>query len=208
NETKFLWFNWKYLDEGLRQKGSRGSGNAGILYVKAESAEVIPELSKAIDDHYASSANPTKTQTEEAFAQLFASMIGNVQRLIRIIGIVVVIALALVTANAMAMSMRERTTEIAVLKAIGFQRGLVLALVLGESVIIAITGGLLGVAAGRGVFATMHRFFPPVIQLGRLAGIVIVYALITAALIGLVSGLFPAYRAAHLSVIDGLRRVI
>ena len=100
----------------------RGAGNAGTIFAKVESAGVIPAVVQAIDDQFASSDNPTRTQTEAAFAQMFTDMLGNVQAYIRNIGLAVVFSLSLVAANAMAMSMRERTTEIAVLKAIGFPR--------------------------------------------------------------------------------------
>ena len=101
--------------------GGRGAGNCGTIFFKARSAEIIPELCEQIDQHYASSANPTNTQTEKAFSQMFVKMAGNVQNFILFIAVFVTISLTLVAANGMAMSMRERTTEIAVLKAIGFQ---------------------------------------------------------------------------------------
>src|SRR5207245_2685574 len=88
---------------------------------------------------------PRKHRRKRPFSQMFVKMMGNVQRFILFIAVFVTVSLTLVAANGMAMSMRERTTEIAVLKAIGFQNGKVLALLLGEAVLIAATGGLLGV---------------------------------------------------------------
>ena len=146
--TDSLWFHWEYLDEGLIQMGSRGSGNAGTIFLKAESADAVPALCEAIDERFASSDHPTRTQTEAAFAQMFTAMLGNIRAYIRNIGLAVVFSLSLVAANAMAMSMRERTTEIAVLKAIGFQRMRVLFMILVESCLISLLGGILGVALG------------------------------------------------------------
>lgn len=207
-DTLSLYYNLKYLDEGLRQMNEeRGVGNCGTIFFKARSADEIPGLCQSIDDHYANSETPTHTQTEKAFSQMFVKMWGNIQNFILFIAVFVTISLTLVAANGMAMSMRERTTEIAVLKAIGFQNGTVLALMLGESVLIASLGGVLGIAAGSGLFALGHQVAPNYIQ-GSLPGIVIAWGLAVAAGIGLASGLIPAVLAARLSVVNGLRRII
>jgi putative ABC transport system permease protein len=199
----------KYLDEGLRQKaGGRGAGNCGTIFFRASSADVIPQLCEAIDARYASSPNPTKTQTEKAFSQMFVKMAGNVQNFILFIAVFVTISLTLVAANGMAMSMRERTTEIAVLKALGFQNGTVLSLMLGESILIASIGGLLGVAAGRGIYAVGHMLAPMIIQTSSMPWTVMAWGMLVAAGIGLASGIVPALLAARLSVVNGLRRII
>lgn len=209
--TLSLYFNLKYLDDGLRQLGGDravGAGNCGTIFFKAASADVIPELSRRIDERYASSPNPTKTQTEKAFSQMFVKMAGNVQNFILFIAVFVTISLTLVAANGMAMSMRERTTEIAVLKAIGFPNGTLLGMMLGESVLIAGIGGLLGVAAGRGIYALGHQFAPMIVQTSNMPWPVMAWGMAVAAGIGLASGMVPAVLAARLSVIDGLRRIV
>ncbi len=157
-----LWFNWYYLDEGLKSQSSEMAGNSGTIFAKTSDAGSMPQICKAIDDRFASSDNPTRTQTEAAFAQMFSDMLGNLQLYILIIGLAVVFSLTLVAATAMAMSMRERTTEIAVLKAIGFSKLRVLWMVLGESMWIALLGGLLGVCHGLPVLAGLARYQCPV----------------------------------------------
>lgn len=209
--TGSLYFNWQYLDEGLRnQNAEQAAGNAGTVYAKAVSAAVIPGLCQAIDDHYASSDNPTRTQTEAAFAKIFSDMLGNIQAYIRNIGLAVMFSLTLVAANAMAMSMRERTTEVAVLKAIGFSRARVLNMVLGESCLISAIGGVLGLAVGGSFLQLLNKaspqFFP--FSIFDMAGPWMIWIVGVAVAIGLISGVVPAVRAAQLSVIDGLRRVV
>jgi putative ABC transport system permease protein len=209
--TDSLWYNWEYLDEGLKSSSNAAhGGNAGIIFAKAESASVIPALCQAIDDRFASSDNPTRTQTETAFAQMFADMLGNIQVYIRNIGLAVMFSLTLVSANAMAMAMRERTTEVAVLKAIGFSRARVLNMVLGESCLIAAIGGLLGLAVGGGFLELLHQGAPQFFPFGLtdMAGPWMLWIVAVAVGIGLLSGMVPAVRAAQLSVIDGLRRVV
>lgn len=208
--TGSLWFHWKYLDEGLRAKKAQGDGNAGTVFAKIKNSQAIPGVIETVDAQFASSANPTHSQTEAAFNQMFIDMMGGVQFFILVIGAVVVFALSLVAANAMAMSMRERTTEIAVLKAIGFPRGRVLRMILGESCLIALLGGVLGTAIGLGLLQSLHainaQFFP--LNVSDFIGTWLLWLLVIAAFIGISSGIIPAVVAARLRVIDGLRRVI
>ena len=141
---------------------------------------------------------------------MFSDMMGNVHAYIRNIGLAVLFSLTLVAANAMAMSMRERTTEVAVLKAIGFSRPRVLNMILGESCFISAIGGLIGLAVGGGFMQLVHflapQFFP--LSFRDLAGPWLLWILAVAVGIGLVSGIVPAVRAAQLSVVDGLRRIV
>lgn len=208
--TDSLWFNWQYLDEGMRELNAPGTGNSGTIFARVNLSEDMGTVSQRIDDRFASSDNPTRTQTEAAFAQMFTDMMGNVQFYILVIGIAVVFSLSLVAANAMAMSMRERTTEIAVLKAIGFSRRRVLVTVLGEACSITFLGGMMGVFLGCSCLELLHQassqFMP--LSIFEMIGPWMAYLLMTAAGIGLASGIVPAIRAAQLSVIDGLRRVV
>jgi len=207
--TDSLYFHWDYLNEGLKQQSYPNIDNAGTIFARIASSDSIPAVIKSIDDKFGSSDTPTRSQTEAAFAQMFADMVGNVQVLIRNIGMAVVFSLSLVTANSMAMAMRERVTEIAVLKAIGFPRSRVLFMVLGEACAISMLGGFLGVGMGclflQGMNRLMPQFFPFTVM--EMLGPWISYGLIAAAVLGLISGIVPAIRAAQMSVIDGLRRI-
>lgn len=211
SNTGSLLFNWNYLDEELQKLGEF-SGNAGMIYIKCKVSDEVAVVSAEIDNQFANSENATRTRTEAAFQRMFADMLGDVQSYIRYISLAVVFALALVAATAMAMSMRERTTEVAVLKAIGFSKQRVLALVLGESTMISVLGGLLGIAGGLGALQMLSsvpiaaQFFP--IPVSALLGTWLVGLIVVAAGIGFVSGLVPAILAAQLSVVNGLRRVI
>ena len=156
---------------------------------------------------YRNSDYPTRTQTEEAFGKMFEEMLGDLKGMICVIGMAVVFSLLCVAGNSMAMSMRERTSEVAVLKAIGFSRPLILFMVLTEAMLVAGLGGVIG-ALGSKAFCewfdivAVHRadfcrsyYVPWNIALQGLA---------VSLLIGLASGLYPAVRAANLAVIDGL----
>jgi len=155
-DTGSLWFNWLYLDEGLRKLNTPNTGNSGTIFARVSEGESMAIVSQKIDERFASSDNPTRTQTEAAFAKMFTDMMGNVQFYILIIGLAVVFSLTLVAATAMAMSMRERTSEIAVLKAIGFSRRRVLVTILGEACSITLLGGLLGILMGCSFLEVLH----------------------------------------------------
>jgi putative ABC transport system permease protein len=189
---------------------ARRSGNAGMIFTKCKSADIMPVLCKAVDENYRNSDYPMRTQTEEAFGKMFEEMLGDLKGMIRVIGLAVVFSLLCVASNSMAMSMRERTSEVAVLKAIGFNRRLILFIVLTEAVLVAGLGGALG---SLGV-----KFFCDWVDLSKYTGgflpfyyvpwNIALQGLMVSLAIGLASGLYPAVRAANLSVVDGLRRVI
>lgn len=208
--TGSIWFHWDYINEGLKQNNARGTDNSGTIFAKISSADAIPGVIQTIDDHYASSTNPTRTQTEAAFAQMFSDMVGGIRKLLLLVGLAVVFALTLVAATTMAMSMRERTTEIAVLKAIGFPRAQIIRMVVGEACLIALLGGVVGVGMGCLVVEGAHVGLPQLFPFGLsdTAGLWLVGMVAIAGGVGFASGIIPAIHAAQLSVVDGLRRVV
>src|SRR5437762_9509979 len=119
-------------------------GQQGFYTILAASAVDVPKVNKVVDDTFRNSPQPTKTETEKGFQLGFLAMLGNVKAFILSICGAVVFAILLVSANTMAMSIRERTREVAVLKTLGFTRGTILSLYIGEAVTISLLGGLLG----------------------------------------------------------------
>ena len=209
-DLRGCYFRWDYLDEGLRKLRDGGSGNAGVIMVRCKDERTMADLCKKVDESYANSDSPTKTQTEEAFGQMFAEMAGDFQWIIVFIGLAVGISLLCVSANAMAMALRERTTEIAVLKAIGFGKPLVVGLILAESLLIAGIGGVVG-AIGIKLFCDvvdLSKYTAGMLPFFFVPWSTAIGGLIVALGIGIVSGLIPALRASRLSVVNGLRKVV
>ena len=209
-DLRACYFHWSYLDEGLKKVASSAASNAGVIMVRCKDEGQMPGLCKKIDEDYANSDSPTRTQSEEAFGQMFAEMIGDFKWIIVFIGLAVGISLLCVTANAMAMALRERTTEIAVLKAIGFGKGLVVTLVLAESVLIASIGGVLG-AVGIKLFCDavdLSKYSAGYLPFFYIPWSTAWGGLLVAIAIGLFSGMLPAIRASQLSVVNGLRKVV
>jgi putative ABC transport system permease protein len=141
DDTSQFWFQRAYLEE----KGPEwGRGIVGWYTVTIDDPDHALAVSRAIDESFANSTWETRTQTEKAFAASFVAQMGNIQLLLGTVGSVVFFTLLLVTANTMATAVRERTTEHAVLKALGFSDGFVLRLVLAESTLTALAGGAIG----------------------------------------------------------------
>jgi putative ABC transport system permease protein len=214
-------FNWEYLDEGLKRAvfstsssltpaSARVSGNAGMIFIKCKNGGVMPALCKKIDDQYRNSDFPSRTLVEEAFGKVVEEMLGDMKLMIRAIGLAVVFSLLCVAGNAMAMSMRERTSEVALLKAVGFSKNLVLFLVLTESVLVAGTGGALGSLGSKALFEMVDvgKYMAGFLPLFFIPWNVALQGLAVSLFVGFASGFWPAVRAANLSVVDGLRRVI
>jgi putative ABC transport system permease protein len=216
-------FHYDYFDEALKRvtmsstsggslstESARRSGNAGMIFIKCKNADVMPSLSQKIDESYRNSDFPTRTQTEEAFGKMFSDMLGDLQNAIYGIGAAVVVSLLFVAGNAMAMAMRERTSEVAVLKAIGFSKELVLFLVLTEAVLVSGLGGALGSLGCKVLFDTFDvarytaGFLPVFFVPWRIA----ILGLGISLFVGFASGFVPALLAANSSVINGLRKVV
>ncbi len=209
-DLRACYFHWEYLDEGLKKLASGGAGNAGVIMIRCKDEGQMTTLCGKIDEAYANSDSPTKTQTEEAFGEMFAEMAGDFQWIIVFIGLAVGISLLCVSANAMAMALRERTTEIAVLKAIGFGKVLIVALILAESILIASLGGLVG-AIGIKLFCDyvdLSKYSHGYLPFFYVPWSTAIGGLIVAVAIGILSGLIPALRASKLSVVNGLRKVV
>lgn len=210
-DLRTCYFHWDYLDESLRNGGSSGaSGNAGMLFARCRDEDQMAGLCRRIDAMTLSSNSPTKSQSEEAFANMFNEMAGDFRWIIVGIGLAVGVSLLCVAGNAMAMALRERTTEVAVLRAIGFQGSLVVALVLAEAVVIAGLGGLLGAIGCKLLwdYVDLSQFSGGFLPFFYVPWSTALMGLAASLAIGLASGLVPAILAARLSVVDGLRKVV
>ncbi|MFI5120578.1 MAG: ABC transporter permease, partial [Thermoanaerobaculia bacterium] len=203
-----VYFHHQYIEEAL----PRLKGFVGWYWIKADSLGAVERLPKEIDAMFENSDAPTRTETEKEMQNGFVSMLGNVKLLVTSIGTIIVFVILLIAANTMAMTARERVTEIAVLRTLGFPKGTILGLILGESVLLSLIGGLLGVGlfvftfpgfrqgllySPMGGFAGGMRLFPEVVATG----------FVVAVLVGLLAGLVPAIRSAQRSIPDGLRQV-
>ncbi|HTS05300.1 MAG TPA: FtsX-like permease family protein [Candidatus Eisenbacteria bacterium] len=200
-----LYFNAKYLEEAVPWF----KGQAGWYAAQIDSAEHVAEASRTIDDMFHNSPLQTKSESEKAFQLGFIASLGNVKAFILSICGAVMFAIMLVSANTMAMSVRSRTREVAVLKTLGFTQMRVLSMFVSESMALAITGGVFGVVVARFVIAWLtHQFIGLGIPLDmKVNAITASIALLTAVLLGIVSGYLPAHRASRMNIVDALRHI-
>ncbi len=201
-DTRNLALHQDYFEEAK----AFGKGLVGWYLVKVRDPNLARSVSRQIDQVFANSPAETKTSSERAMAQSFVNQVGNVGKILRAIVTAVFFTMLLVTANTMAQSVRERTSEIGVLKTLGFTNTGVLGMVLVESVLVTVIGGVLGLAAAwwLGVqFEPVFRQYLPGFHLpweAILAGSIYMTAL------GLAAGAVPAAQAMRLRIVEALRR--
>ncbi|MGD0012456.1 MAG: FtsX-like permease family protein [Terriglobia bacterium] len=201
-EHSYLVFHWDYLNDVL------GSPNVtGQFWILANSADLMPSLMKTVDAQFRNETVQTRTQTVKQFVLNFISWLGNVKLILVSVSGAVVFAVLLIVANTMAMSIRERTTELAVLRALGFRTKTLLTLLTAESLVISLLGvsagclaawaicrAVAGYALGGGLLVNL--------EIGLTGGL---SALGVAILTSLLSTLVPAYRASRMSIAEALR---
>ena len=200
DETQ-LFFHHKYLMERMGDLGL-----VGWYVVEVDDPARAVEVANAIDARFANSPNETKTTTEKAFMQSFAKQIGDTGAILSAISAVVFFVILLIAGNTMAQAVRERTNELGVLKTLGFTDGGVLTMVMAESLLLAVAGGVTGLTliwlAAPKIYPLVEMFLPvfyvPPATLGT--------GLALAAALGAVSGAIPAWNAMRLKIVDALRR--
>ena len=201
NQT-FL-FHWKYLDER-----AGGAGQVGWYVTQLRNPDDAARIAMVIDQKFANSPYETKTDTEKQFSAQFASMLGNLNLLLGSVALAVVITTLFVAGNTMAMSVRERTTEIAVMRTLGYPASTIFLLVVGEGLMVAIVGGAIGAGLARlvinGEYLGMAGGFIPAFGVNNWN---VVVGLGLSVLIGILAAMIPSAMASRLKIVDALRRV-
>jgi putative ABC transport system permease protein len=207
DKTQFF-FHYDYLAETI----PGADGIVGWYIARIEDPESSAEVAERIDRLFANSPAETKTSTEKAFAQGFANQIGDIGKIVTSVLVVVFFTLLLVAGNTMAQSVRERTGELGVLKTLGFSDRQVMQMVLGESYLLTLLGGGLGLGAiallvanvdKLGELGNMIETSLPTVYMPR-DGLAVGVLLLV--LVGFAAGAVPALKALRLNIVDALRR--
>jgi len=207
-DVQTMFFHWEYLNEKLRSSAQKSRADqVGVFVVDIADAERSAELSETIDALFRNSIAETRTETEQAFQLGFVAMTGAIVTAIRVVSFVVIVIILAVMANTMAMTARERLSEYATLKALGFPPSFVARLILGESLAIALIGAAIGVALTFPVgewFASLVGTLFPVFEVSRET---VLWQFACAIGVGFAAALVPVRRAATVNIVEGLRAI-
>ncbi len=206
DETAFF-FHYDYLNEHIKKVFPERADKAGWYLVRINEPARAAEISEEIDALFKNSLAETLTETEKAFQMGFVAMTHAIVAAIKVIAVVVIAIILIVLANTMAMTARERSSEYAVLKTLGFGPWFLFMLIAGESVAIAMIGGTMGAVLsypGGKIFQEQLESFLAVFEVSTSTVITI---LAVSFIVGLTAALPPAIRVSRVGIADGLRHI-
>jgi putative ABC transport system permease protein len=203
--TNQLLFHWEYLNEWVRQRPARRADQVGVYIVGIHAPDRAAEISRTVDAEFRNSIAETLTETEQAFQLSFVSMSNEIIAAIRVVSYVVILIILAVMANTMAMSARERTSEYATLKALGFGPGFVAMLIFGESLAICAVGGAAGLWLTPYAAAAFKQAAGGVFPIFAVSQATLVAQVLCAFAVGVVAAIVPAVQASRVRIVDGLR---
>lgn len=210
DETQFL-FHWTYIDERMRETAPPRVGLVGWYWLRIANPSEAAQIAQRVDALFKNSTAETITETEREFQLGFVSMGEAIIVALKIISVVIIGIILLVLGNTMAMTARERISEYAVLKTLGFRPVHLVSLIGGESIAMAVAGGLLGIAFTMPITrafadyvdANLGSFFP----VFEIETATIVQAFVAVLAVGLIAAVFPTLKALRLKIADGLRYI-
>lgn len=206
DENQFF-FHWDYLNETMKKNLPRRADQVGFYMIGLKLPDQAAATSESVDGLFKNSYAETLTETEKAFQMSFVSMSEAIITVIQLVSYVIIVIIMAVVANTMAMSVRERMDEYAVFKTLGFGRGFLAGLILGESLTLTVVGGLLGIGitfpAARAFAQAVGQFFP----IFHVSTMTILMDMAAAATVGIVAAVIPIWRVVKVRIADGLGRI-
>jgi len=200
-DTNGVYFHYEYFNETQ----SFGGDFIGFMGVRTSDPQLNEAVIAAIDDMFANSPAETETVPEKAFNKAFIEQIGNLSLILTSVVLAAFFVILVIVGNSMILSIRERTREIGVMKTLGFTSGRIFRMVLVESLLVALIGGVLGVMAS-GLMVKLVNEAPIQLPPLLLGGSIWVQALVFIAALGFVTGIVPAMNALKLNIITALSR--
>ncbi|VWC40783.1 ABC transporter permease [Burkholderia lata] len=205
--TRQLVFHWDYLNETVRQRTPKQADQVGVFVLGVANPDDGASIARNVDAVFKNSLAETLTETEQAFQLGFVAMSNQIIAAIRLVSYVVILIIMAVMANAMAMSARERTAEYATLKALGFGPGFLALIVFGESVVIAVAGGGLGILATSPAASLFKQAAGGIFPVFKVSTETVVLQAACSVAIGFAAAIVPAWQAARVRVVEGLRAI-
>ena len=206
DEGRF-YFNYDYLNESLKKTAPERADQVSWFILEVARPELAATVAAQIDAMFKNSLAETLTETEAAFFQGFVSMTEAILLAIKVVSWVVIGVILMVLANTMAMSARERQGEYAVLKTMGFRTRHLAGLILGESLLLSLLGGLLGLGLTFPAVQLFRAYLGQYFRVFPLTGLTLALGLGTALAVGVVAAALPAWRAARMGIAESLGKV-
>jgi putative ABC transport system permease protein len=206
DESQFL-IHWQFLSESARKRIGKAADYVGVYVVRIDEPNNAPLISERIDMQFKNSLAETLTETEKAFQLGFVSMSEAILVAINAVSFVIVVIIMAVMANTMSMTARERLAEYATLKALGFSPGFVVKLLFGESLVIAISGGLLGIFLTLPIAAAFAKSVGSLFPSFRVSENTMALQLVASVIVGVVAAAWPAWKMSRINIVNGLRHV-
>lgn len=206
DETLFM-FHWDYLNESLKKTAPRRADQVGFYVIGVQGPEIVPDVARTTDEMFKNSVAETLTETEKAFQLSFIAMSQAIITVIQLVSLIIIIIILAVVANTVSMTARERFGEFAVFKTIGFGAFHIAGLIVGESVFITLLGCAFGTGLTFPVAKVLGRILSAWFPTFRVLPETIYLNVIAAIGVGLLAALIPAWRAVHMRIVDGLRRI-
>ena len=200
-DTSSVYFHYKYFNETQ----SFGGDSVGFMAVRTTSPDLNETVIKQIDDMFVNSPAETETVPEKAFNKAFIEQIGNLSLILTSVVFAAFFVILVIVGNSMVLSIRERTGEIGVMKTLGFTSMRIFKMVLAESLLLSIIGGVLGTTAAIGLVGLANQApiqLPTLLVGGELWGKALFYMIV----LGLITGIVPAVSALRMNIISALSR--
>jgi putative ABC transport system permease protein len=207
-DTSQFFFHWQFLSETMRQRGRIGMSNfIGIYVLRIANPDDAALVAERVDAAFRNSLAETLTETEKAFQLSFVAMSEAILAAISAVSYVILVIIMAVMANTMAMNARERNAEYATLRALGFSPGFVTRLLFGESMVIALCGGLVGITLSFPLAAAFRNATGSLFPVVRISELTLALQVAASLVVGAVAAAWPAWKAARIGIVDGLRHV-
>jgi len=200
--------HWDYIDERMKQDMPSRAGDVGWYIVEISDPSKAALISQQIDEMFKDSPAETKTESESSFQQGFIQSSSAIISSMNFISFVIIGIIMLVLGNTMIMAARERTREYAVLKTLGFNGKHLIAIIMGESLMISILGGGIGLILTYPVVSFFGEIIPKgLFPVFMVQPVTIIFAVGAALLTGVLAAIFPIQKALRTKIIDGFRFV-
>ena len=201
--ANYVIFHYDYFNESL----AFANDTIGWMIVNTEDPSLNDQVARDIDEMFANSPAETETTTEAAFNQAFLEQLGNIGLILTLVIGAAFLTILMIVGTTMILAINERTKEIAVLKTLGFKSGSIFRMILTESLLLSLTGGLIGLGLATIVVwlagQALAAFFPGLGMTwgiaGQAVGLMILFALLT--------GIFPAYNAMRIRIVSAFGKL-